>query len=167
MVSTPRLSLMRAFFCALLLSFAAACGASEQPAEQAPAADESAVRLQVQDMWATVTPGGVDVSAGYLTIANGGAEDRLVSATSPRAAHVEVHEMMMDGAVMRMRPIEGLVIPAGGQVDLRPGAQHLMFTGVTQPFVEGEEIPVQLTFEHAGAMDITLPVRPGTGSGGH
>lgn len=158
---------MRAFFCALVLSFVAACGAPQQSAEQAPAADANAVRLQVLDTWATVTPGGVDVSAGYLTIANGGESDRLISATSPRAAHVEVHEMVMDGAVMRMRPIEGLVIPAGGQVELKPGAQHLMFTGVTQPFVEGEEIPVQLTFEHAGTMDIALPVRMGTGSGGH
>lgn len=158
---------MRAFFCAFVLSCVASCGAPQQSAEQAPAEDASAVRLQVSDMWATVTPGGVDVSAGYLTISNGGGEDRLISATSPRAAHVEVHEMVMDGAVMRMRPIEGLVVPAGGQVELKPGAQHLMFTGVAQPFVEGEEIPVQLTFEHAGAMDIALPVRPGTGSGGH
>jgi copper(I)-binding protein len=149
------------------MSVVAACGAPQQSADQ-PAAEANAVRLQVHDMWAAVTPGGVDVSAGYMIIANGGgADDRLLSATSPRAAHVEVHEMVMDGAVMRMRPIEGLVVPAGGQAELAPGGQHLMFTGVTQPFVEGEEIPVQLVFEHAGAMDIALPVRAGSGSGGH
>ncbi len=159
---------MRAFFCALILSFAAACGAPQQAADQPPAADANTVRLQVQDMWATVTPGGVDVSAGYMVIANGGAaDDRLISATSPRATHVEIHEMTMDGAVMRMRPVDAVVVPAGGQAELAPGGQHLMFTGVTQPFVDGEEIPVQLTFEHAGTMEIALPVHPGTGPNGH
>lgn len=153
---------MRAFFAALILSFAAACGAPQQPAE-APAAEQaSAVRLQVRDAWASPTPGGVDVSAGYLTVANDGqTADRLISASSPRAASVEIHEMTMEGSVMRMRAVTAIDIAPGASVDLAPAGRHLMFMGVTQPFVEGEEIPVQLTFENAGVMDITLPVRTG------
>lgn len=101
------------------------------------------------------------MSAGYLTIVNGAeAADTLVSATSPRAASVEVHEMSMDGAVMRMRQVTGgLAIPSGGEVSLAPGGNHLMFMGVTQPFAEGESIPVTLTFANAGAVEVQLPVQ--------
>lgn len=159
---------MRAFLCALALSLTAACGAPQQTAEE-PATDEiSSVRLQVLDTWASPTPGGVDVSAGYLTIANEGENaDRLISASSPRAARVEIHEMIMDGAVMQMRPVTALEIAPGERVELAPGGRHLMFFGVTQPFTPGEEIPVQLTFEHGGVMDIALPVQAGSSQGQH
>jgi copper(I)-binding protein len=146
----------------LILSLTAACGAPQQATDEAPGEQISAMRLQVLDTWASPTPGGVDVSAGYLTIANDGeSADRLVSASSPRAAQVEIHEMIMDGAVMQMRPLTVLEIAPGQRVELAPGGRHLMFIGVTQPFAEGEEIPVQLTFEQAGVMDIALPVRTG------
>ena len=66
----------------------------------------------------------------------------------------------MDGAVMRMRSVEGgLAIPAQDVVTLAPSGGHLMFMGVSQPFVEGEEIPVTLTFAGAGVRDVMLPVR--------
>lgn len=113
----------------------------------------------VHDAWAAPTPAGVDVAAGYLTITNhSGAADRLLSATSARAERVEVHEMTMNGAVMQMRAVESLNIPAGGDVTLGPGGMHLMFFGVSQPFIEGQTIPVHLVFETAGAMDVNLPV---------
>jgi periplasmic copper chaperone A len=159
---------MRAFFCVLIASVAAACGAPQQPAE-APATEQiSSMRLQVLDTWASPTPGGVDVSAGYLTIANDGdSADQLIAASSPRAARVEIHEMTMDGAVMQMRPVTALAIGPGERIELAPGGRHLMFFGVTQPFAIGEEIPVQLTFEHAGVMDVALPVRTGATQGQH
>jgi len=70
----------------------------------------------------------------------------------------------MDGAVMRMRAVEALPIPAGGQIELTPTGRHLMFFGVTQPFTQGENIAVRLTFEHAGEIDVSLPVRPQSAS---
>jgi copper(I)-binding protein len=116
--------------------------------------------LAAHNAWAAPTPAGVDVAAGYMTIANPTATaDRLLSATSPRAARVEVHEMSMDGSIMRMRPLERLEIPARGEVRLAPGGNHLMFFGVEEPFAQGQTIPVRLVFEHAGAIDVTLPVR--------
>jgi len=139
--------------------FAASCGAPTSPptAEQAPAA----ATLEVRDAWAAPTPGGVEVSAGYLIISNPtAAEDRLIGAATPRAGSSEVHEMSMDGGVMRMRAVEGgLAVPAGETVALAPGGLHLMFMGVTQPFVEGESIPVTLTFANAGDIQVSLPVR--------
>jgi periplasmic copper chaperone A len=160
---------MRAFIFAVAAVCAlAACG---QPAEHAEHSTETAAPaagIEVRDAWASQTPGGVDVSAGYLVIANGGdADDRLVSASSSRAARVEIHEMVADGAVMRMRAVDALIIPAHGEVALAPGGQHLMFFGVTAPFTQGETIDVRLVFETAGEVAVSLPVRQGATHGGN
>lgn len=142
----------------LLIAVATACGA---PTSQSSAHEMHAeAALTVHDAWAAPTPSGVDVAAGYLTISNGtAAQDRLVSATSPRAERVEVHEMTMNGAVMQMRPVARLDVPAGGDVQLGPGGMHLMFYGVSEPFVAGQTIPLHLVFERAGAIDVELPVQ--------
>lgn len=146
----------------------AACGRTSLTSSNA--GSEAVAGIEIAEPWAAPTPGGVNVSAGYLTVRNGGAEaDTLISVSSPRAASVEIHEMTMDGAIMRMRAVEGgLAIPAQGEVVLAPGGYHLMFMGVTQPFAEGEEIAVTLTFANAGAVELMLPVRQGQAHGeGH
>ena len=150
----------RAFlFAVSAVLFAAGCGPSQAPVSSEAAAPASAI--EIHDPWTAPTPGGVEVSAGYLEIANSAsADDRVVGVSSPRAARVEIHEMSMDGGVMRMRAVEGgLSAPAGGRVALAPGGLHLMFFGVTQPFVEGESIPVTLTFANAGDIEVSLTVR--------
>lgn len=147
---------MRAFFVAAAFVLAACT----PPAET----ESRAGALEVRDAWAAPTPGGVNVSAGYLTIVNGADQaDRLVSASSPRAGRAEVHEMVMAGDVMQMRPAAAVEIAPGAEVALAPGGMHLMFYEIATPFAEGEEIPVTLTFEHAGAVDVSLPVRRPTG----
>ncbi len=147
---------MKQILALALVAFAIACG----PAPTAPTQPE-VTTLEVRDAWAAPTPGGVDIAGGYLTIVNGtDADERLISASSPRAGAVEIHEMSMDSNVMRMRALEdGLVIPRGKTASFQPGGLHLMFTGVTTPFVAGEDIPVTLTFEHAGVREVVLPVR--------
>jgi periplasmic copper chaperone A len=115
--------------------------------------------LHVENGWASPTPGGVNLSAGYLTIVNDSdTADRLTAASSPRAERVDLHEMSMDGPVMRMRMTQAIAIPAHGRVSLAPGAAHLMFTAVGSPFAEGQRIPVELRFEHAGVVAVELPV---------
>lgn len=149
---------MRAFLIAAAFALAACTPAAETGAP--------AGQLELRDAWAAPTPGGVNVSAGYLTIANGAGEaDRLVAASSPRAGRVEVHEMVMTGDVMQMRPAAAIEIAPGAEVALAPGGLHLMFYEIATPFAEGEEVPVTLTFEHAGDLDVSLPVR--RPSGGH
>lgn len=100
------------------------------------------------------------VGGGFLTIENEGPEaDRLVSATSAVAGDTQIHEMAMEGEVMKMRELpDGLEIPAGETVVLAPGGFHIMFMGLKQPFVEGETVPVTLTFEKAGSVEVLLPV---------
>jgi periplasmic copper chaperone A len=156
---------MRWFAAALVLALAGCGPVAEAPRVETQVQDE----IRVENAWAAPTPGGVAVSAGYLTIINGtGARDRLVAASSPRAARVEIHDMAMQDGVMQMRPMEALAIAPGGRETLAPGGRHLMFFGVTQPFVEDETIPVRLTFEVAGELDISLPVRrPGARESSH
>lgn len=107
---------------------------------------------------------GQPVGGGFVTIKNGGADDRLVSAESPVAGRVELHEMAMVNDVMKMRQLnEGIPVPAGQTVELKPGGLHMMFFEVKQPFVEGGSVPVKLTFEKAGTVEIVLPVGPAKG----
>jgi hypothetical protein len=95
-----------------------------------------------------------------LTIENSGATpDRLMSATSPAAAKVEIHEMMTLDGIMVMRPVEGgLVVPPDGSVALAPGGNHLMFTGISAPFSEGQKVAAALTFEKAGTIEVSFDV---------
>ena len=100
------------------------------------------------------------VAGGFLTIENTGTEpDRLVSATSDIAGEAQIHEMAMQGDVMKMRQLaDGLEIPAGETVVLAPSGFHIMFMGLKQALVEGETITVTLTFEKAGTVDVVLPI---------
>lgn len=108
---------------------------------------------------------GAKVGGGYLTIANQSPEaDRLLSATSNRAKSVQLHEMRVDNGVMVMRELkDGIDIPAGQTLALKPGGDHLMFMDVDQPFRQGEDIKAVLTFEKAGAVEVDFLVGPITG----
>lgn len=117
--------------------------------------------LNLSHPFARATLPNAPVAGGFLAIENTGAEaDRLVSATSPAAAEVQIHEMAMEGEVMKMRQLpDGLEVPAGQTVELAPGGFHLMFMGLKQAFVEGETVPVTLVFEKAGTVDVELSVQ--------
>jgi copper(I)-binding protein len=115
--------------------------------------------LHIEQAWARTTAPGAATGAGYLTIVNDGPADRLVSAATPAAEKVELHESAMDGMVMTMRPLGPVAIKAGETLALAPGAKHLMFTGLKAPFVAGSKVPVTLTFEIAGEKTVELEVR--------
>ncbi len=98
------------------------------------------------------------VAGGFLTITNKGTEgDRLVSAATPIAKEAQIHEMAMEGDVMKMRQLkDGVDVPAGETVTLAPGGLHLMFMGLNGAIKEGDVVPVTLTFEKAGSVDVEL-----------
>ena len=123
--------------------------------------------LAVADAWAAVMPKGAKVAAGYFTVANSGADaDRIVSVTSPVAGRVEVHEMAKAGSKMKMRPVKGgVAVPAGGSVAFNQTGMHLMFLDIKKPFAEGDTVPVTITFEKGGTVDVALSVKA-QGSGG-
>lgn len=114
------------------------------------------------------TPGqgmGMGPSSGngvvYVTITNTGDEDdALIGGETDRAGWVEIHEMVIDGQVARMQPVDGpLVIPAGETVSLEPGGLHLMLINLTEDNRAGDVFELTLTFVRAGEVTLQVPVR--------
>ena len=116
--------------------------------------------IKVEKPYARATAPGAAVGGGYATITNGGsAADRLVAASSPVSARMELHEMAMENNVMKMREVKGMDVPAGGKLELKPGGYHLMFMELNQPLKEGSKVPVTLKFEKAGEVKVELDVQ--------
>jgi copper(I)-binding protein len=126
------------------------------------------------------TAPGQAVAGGFMTVINTtGTEDRLLRASSPVAKEVQIHNTTMDEGVMRMRPMaDGVAIPAGGRVEFKPRALHLMFMGLQAPIAAGTTVPVTLEFERAGKVGATFrveavaaapaaPAKPATGHHHH
>ncbi|SFI72131.1 Copper(I)-binding protein [Bradyrhizobium sp. cf659] len=125
------------------------------------AADRTSGDLVITRAWSRATPGGAKVAGGYLTIENrGAAPERLKTASTAHALRTEIHEMAVNGGVMTMRPlVDGLVIAPGQSLSLAPGGGHLMFIGLDAPLRVGDQVPVTLSFEHAGEVKVTLDVQ--------
>ena len=125
----------------------------------APAA-AAAGPISITQPWSRATPEKAPVAAGYLALANTGAQaDRLIGGTSDIAARVEVHEMSMANGVMTMRELRnGLDLPPGGKVEFKPGGYHIMFQGLKRGLKEGEHFKVTLQFEKAGKVDADFVV---------
>jgi periplasmic copper chaperone A len=116
--------------------------------------------LEIGHPWARATPPTAPTGGGFLTVTNTGTTpDRLISVKSAAAETVQVHEMKMEGNVMRMREISGgLGIAPGATVTLAPGGLHIMMMGLKAPLKQGDKVPVTLIFEKAGSIDVELAV---------
>ena len=116
--------------------------------------------LKAEQAWARPTVAGQQAGGAYVTLHNGGATvDRLLGGSTPAAERVEVHEMRMDGSVMRMRELPALELPAGKSTKLEPGGLHLMLMGLKAPLKVGDKVPLKLRFEKAGEVDLVLLVQ--------
>jgi copper(I)-binding protein len=103
---------------------------------------------------------GMGNGAAYMTIRNtGGQADRLLTAASDVAGAVELHTVVDSGGVMAMRPVDGIDVPAGGAVELKPGSFHVMMIGLKQELKPGERIALTLRFERAGVVEVQADVR--------
>ena len=112
----------------------------------------------VTDPWVrgTVTQQKATGMFAQITSAQGG---RLLSASSPVAGVVEIHEMKMDGNVMRMRAVTELALPAGHAVALKPGGYHVMLMDLKQQLKAGDTVPVTLVVEGADKKRETIEVK--------
>ena len=126
--------------------------------------------LQIENAYTRATVPGQMAAGGFMKIENKGGVDLLVSASSPVAGEVQLHEMAMEGNVMKMRQVKDIPVPAGGAVELKPGGLHLMFMNIKAPLTAGETVPVKLKFAKAGEVEVKMPVNAmgahGAGHGG-
>ena len=132
------------------LSFLVACTALACTAAQA--------QVTVDKPWVRTTVAQQTTTGAFMTItsAQGG---KLVAASSPIAASVEVHEMRMDGDTMKMRPLDALPLPAGKPVALKAGAFHMMLLGLKAPVKFGDVVPIRLVIEDAKGKRQTVDVK--------
>jgi len=156
----------------ILLRKLAAAAALGLAATAAQAGDFKVGQIEVDDLWVRASAPGQSNGAGYLEIDNDGkSPDRLVAVRSDAAERVEVHTVVTEGGVARMRPVDGGVpVPADGEVKLAPGGYHVMFMKLKAPFAEGAEVPATLVFEKAGEVAVKFQVRSIThnpGAAGH
>ncbi|WP_240205791.1 copper chaperone PCu(A)C [Vibrio sp. CyArs1] len=116
--------------------------------------------IDVNDAYARATPPNATTSAVFATIENTGDKDRvIVEAASQASPVVELHDVIMDGDVMKMRQVKSITVPANGQTILKPGSLHIMLLDVEKPMKEGETINVELTFANGEVQVLTVPVK--------
>jgi len=116
--------------------------------------------LVVDHPWTRATPKSATVAGGYVKITNtGSTPDRLTGGSAEVSRKFEVHEMSMEGGVMKMRELrDGLEIPPGATVELKPGSYHIMMMNLSRPLAKGEKVKGSLTFEKAGKVDVEFAV---------
>ena len=121
--------------------------------------------IEVQNSWARATSASQTVGGVFLTLTDHGAPDRLLSASSPVADHLELHKTVEEAGVMKMLPIPALDLATGQSVELKPGSYHLMVMGLKHSLEKGASFPVTLQFEKAGAVTAMVTVQA-AGAGG-
>lgn len=125
----------------------------------APVAARGAMELS--EPWVRPSSSYLLQAAGFLTIANKGPEpDRLVGASSPAAASIEIHAIKVLGANLKMQPLaNGLAIAGGVTMTMKPRGYHLQLHGLKVPLRTGGRLPVTLCFEKAGSIDMEFAVK--------
>ena len=113
--------------------------------------------LEIGTVHLRATAPGMGITGGYVAITNNGdSDDMLVAASASFAKHAEIHEMIHDNGVMKMRERDGgIEIPAGDTVTLKPGGLHIMFIGLSETMVSGEMREIMLEF--ASGHRVTVP----------
>jgi periplasmic copper chaperone A len=111
--------------------------------------------IKLESLWTRATPNGAKVAGGFLTITNTGKlPDRLIGGSAVIAGRVEIHEMSMDGGVMKMRALDqGLEIKPGETIELKPGSFHVMLIDLKEGVKEGDKVMGTLVFERAGTVE--------------
>ncbi len=139
---------------ALVLTLAATTAAS---ADHQKTGMHTGPAVTVAKAWARASIG--KNGAAYFTLVNTGKTSvKLVGVTADVARRAELHTHKMDGDIMRMRPLENIVVPAGASVTLKPGGHHVMLMGLTRKLKEGDSFPLTAVFEKAGKIQISVKI---------
>jgi copper(I)-binding protein len=113
----------------------------------------------VDGAWARVSVQGQKATGAFMKLTSRDST-RLVSASTPVAGLAEVHEMKLDGDIMRMRAVQGgLELPAGQAVELKPGGYHVMLLDLKAPLAKDTVVPLTLVFRDAKGVESRLEVK--------
>jgi copper(I)-binding protein len=124
--------------------------------------------LRIDHPFARATPPGARSGGVFLSVENkGDRTDRLLTVSTPVAGTAELHQMVMDAGVMRMRAVAGLDVKPGDRLVLQPGAYHVMLTDLKRPLHAGETFPMTLGFEKAGTIKVDVEVESMAGGAVH
>jgi copper(I)-binding protein len=115
-------------------------------------------QVEVSQPWVRATVAQQKATGAFFQL-KAKADSRLIEVRSAAADVVEVHEMMMEGSVMKMRALDGLDLPAGKLVELKPGSYHVMLMGLKAPIKVGEAVPLTLVFEGRDKKRETIEVK--------
>jgi copper(I)-binding protein len=122
------------------------------------AAAAAQAQVSVKEPWVRATTPKQKATGAFMRL-EAGEEARLVGAASPVAGVVELHEMVQEGDVMKMRAVPAIAIPAGRGAELKPGGYHVMLMELKSQLKEGETVPITLTVESKDGRRQTLEVR--------
>ncbi len=165
---TPRLTFTSVALSLALVAMPSAFAADKKPAPAATKAASSAkaeaALIKIENAWVRPMVKGQTATGGFMVL-TASQDLTLVGFASPAAGSSELHEMVMDGSVMRMGAIDALKLPVGQAVTLRPGAHHLMLMDVKQALKEGDEVSLTLQLKasdgKALTQEIKVPVKAG------
>lgn len=157
-----------------LLLALSACGSKQESApagegeSSAPAAPAATGQLAVAGATLRLNPNAAAPSAAYFTLTGSAADDTLVSASSPDAARVEMHESKMEGGMMTMAPITSIPVPANGTVEFRQGGKHLMLFDLSEAARAAGKVRLVLTFASGATLETdAAAARTGEEAGEH
>ena len=115
--------------------------------------------LEVQAAWARATVKGQMATGAFMTL-TAKTDGKLVGVVSPAAGVVQVHEMKMEGGVMKMAEVKGgLALPAGQAVELKPGGYHVMLMDLKQPLLKNSTLPLTLVFKDAKDVESRIEIK--------
>ena len=142
---------------------AAACGAPENADKGTAGENACPPGVTIVEGWTKPARGGQPVSAAYVTICNGGAEDdalvAIANGPAPVADAIEIHQSAMSDGVMSMNKAERIALPAGARTVFEPGGAHIMLIGVSADIARGAEPTLRLEFENAEDIHWAFDVR--------
>jgi periplasmic copper chaperone A len=113
---------------------------------------------QVEGAWVRSSVAGQQGTGAFMKL-TASEPVQLVGVSTPVAGVAEVHEMKMEGDVMRMRRLDKLDLPAGRTIELKPGGYHLMLLDLKHPLVQDSTIPLTLSFRDAKGLESRLELQ--------
>ena len=116
-----------------------------------------AQQATVSKAWVRGAVAGQNATGAFMEI-TASADSTLIGVASPVAKSVEIHEMTIDGGVMKMRAVKSVPLPAGKPVEFKPGGYHVMLIGLVKPLNAGDSVPIELTLQAKDHKRSTLNV---------